>query len=309
MSRSPSSQIRTNVRKLLTLAAIRLRFLGQGWFAPAQAARLAEALFTTPLPGSRDRALRTPIGEAQLSHLDIDGDRIALYGWGDVGRAPTVLFSHGWSSFGLRIAPWVPALRAAGYAVAAFDQRGHGRSSGESATLPDFGRTLARVAEKLGPVHAVIGHSLGGAAVGLALAQGMRATLGVLIAPAADGEAALTRFGRLVGAGRSVIQQTMRALERRTGWRFDELTAQAIAPRLSTPALIVHDLGDDEVPWGEGERYARFWPKARLLNTEGLGHHRVLTAPEVIEAGLAFLTGRSVGQPVVSTPDMPRGFC
>lgn len=306
---SSTRKIRTNVRKALTLAAIRLRFLGHAWFAPAQGARLAEALFTTPLPGSRDRALRTPIGDARLSHLDIDGDRIALYTWGDTATRPTVLFSHGWSSFGLRIAPWVPALRAAGYAVAAFDQRGHGRSSGERATLPDFGRTLAKVAERLGPVHAVIGHSLGGAAVGMALAQGMRATRSLLIAPAADGEAALSRFARIVGAGRNVMQQTMRALERRTGWRFDELTAQAIAPKLSTPALIMHDLGDDEVPWGEGERYARFWPKARLLNTEGLGHHRVLTAPEVIEAGLAFLTGRSVGQPVVSTPALPRGFC
>jgi pimeloyl-ACP methyl ester carboxylesterase len=306
---SASKQIRTNVRKMLTLAAIRLRFLSHGWFAPAKAALLAETLFTTPLPGSRDRALRTPLGDANVTDLTIDGDRIAVYTWGDVGVQPTVLFSHGWSSFGLRIAPWVPALRAAGYAVAAFDQRGHGRSSGRQATLPDFGRTLARVAERLGPMHAVIGHSLGGAAVGMALAQGMRTMRSLLIAPAADGEAALSRFGRIVGIGRNVLLRTKRALERRTGWRFDELTAQALAPRLSTPALIVHDLGDDEVPWGEGERYARFWPKARLLNTEGLGHHRVLTAPEVIEAGLAFLTGRPVGQPVVSTPAMPRGFC
>lgn len=309
MARLPAPQIRTNVRKFLTLAAIRLRFLGHGWFAPAQGARLAEALFTTPLPGSRDRALRTPIGDAELSHLTIDGDRIALYRWGDVGREPTVLFSHGWSSFGLRIAPWVPALRAAGFAVVAFDQRGHGRSSGQRATLPDFGRTLGKVAAHLGPVHAVIGHSLGGAATAMALAQGMRAGRSLLIAPAADGEAALSRFGRLVGAGRGVLRRTTRALERRTGWRFDELTAQALVPRLATPSLIIHDLGDDEVPWEEGERYARYWPRAHLLNTEGLGHHRVLTAPQVIEAGLAFLRGREVGTSVVSTLALPRGVC
>ncbi|MCC4618643.1 alpha/beta hydrolase [Xanthomonas cassavae CFBP 4642] len=40
----------------------------------------------------------------------------------DPTRQPYVLLSHGWASYGLRFAAWVPRLRALGYAVLAFDQ-------------------------------------------------------------------------------------------------------------------------------------------------------------------------------------------
>jgi pimeloyl-ACP methyl ester carboxylesterase len=72
--------------------------------------------------------------------------------------------------------------------------------------------------------------------------------------------------------------------------------------------LIVHDLADREVPWAEGERYARHWPDARLLTTTGLGHHRVVDDAGVIDAGLRFLRGEVVGDRVVSSPNLPFGF-
>ena len=68
---------------------------------------------------------------ARETDLDIDGDKIHVYIWGDPATQPYVLFAHGWSSHGTRITPWVAPLRDAGYAVVAFDQAAHGRSSGE----------------------------------------------------------------------------------------------------------------------------------------------------------------------------------
>ena len=88
---------------------------------------------------------------------------------------------------------------------------------------------------------------------------------------------------------------------------IDELQLERKLPMLGQPALIVHDLDDQDVPWGEGERYAQYWPGARLLTTEGLGHRRVLDAPEVIEAALAFVRGDEVGTRVVGSPDP--GLC
>jgi len=72
--------------------------------------------------------------------------------------------------------------------------------------------------------------------------------------------------------------------------------------------LLVHDLEDAEVPWAEGERYARYWPESRLLTTTGLGHHRVAHDPAVIAASLRFLHGEIVGERVVSSPNLPYGF-
>jgi pimeloyl-ACP methyl ester carboxylesterase len=96
-------------------------------------------------------------------------------------------------------------------------------------------------------------------------------------------------------------------LLRRTGVSVEQLQVHRRLPALGQPALIVHDLDDADVPWGEGERYAQFWPGARLFTTQGLGHRRVLDAPEVIDAALSFVRGESVGERVVGSPNLPYG--
>ena len=131
---------------------------------------------------------------AREEDLGIDGIAIHTYVWGDPATQPYVLFAHGWSSHGTRVARWVQPLRDAGYAVVTFDQAAHGRSGGTHTTLPDFTCHLMAVAKHYGPAAAVIGHSLGGAATALALARGMQAGSAVLIAPAADPLAAVERW-------------------------------------------------------------------------------------------------------------------
>ena len=89
---------------------------------------------------------------------------------------------------------------------------------------------------------------------------------------------------------------------------FAEFQAHRNAPRIARPALIVHDLDDRDVPWSEGERYARFWADSRLLSTRGLGHNRIADDAGVIAAALKFLRGETVGERVVSSPNLPFGF-
>ena len=88
----------------------------------------------------------------------------------------------------------------------------------------------------------------------------------------------------------------------------NELQAQNNAPRIGRPALIVHDIEDREVPWSEGERWARYWPQSRLLSTRGLGHNRIADDDGVIASALRFLGGEAIGERVVSTADLPYGL-
>ena len=275
--------------------------------APGRIGQRAEHWFTSPLASSRQRAEDSPLEGARLSWVEVEGEKVTLYRWGDEAR-PLVLFSHGWSSFGLRVLPWVPALLAAGYQLASFDQIAHGRSSGRHATLPGFGHVLAAVARHLGPLEAIIGHSLGGAAVGMALHQGAQAGRVILIAPPAEAAAAVRRFARRVGLGRRALQAMRQAVVKRAGLPLEQVAVEAQAPTLGIPALIVHDLADREVPWADGERYARRWPDSRLLSVEGLGHHRIVGDTRIIQAGLDFLRGAEVGQRVVGTPNLDCGF-
>ena len=307
MSTHPS-RFSTIVRNVLPLYALRLEFLLGGRLAPDAMARKAARLFTTPFGSSRTRALSAPTLDAEETELDIDGTSIHVYAWGDPHLQRYVLFAHGWSSHGTRIAPWVAPLRNAGYAVVAFDQAAHGRSGGTHTTLPDFTCHLMAVARHFGPAAAVIGHSLGGAATALALARGLVAERAVLIAPAADPLAAVERFSRFVWLAGYLGRRMFAFFEQAMRFDAGELQAHNNAPVIGRPALIVHDVEDREVPWAEGERYARFWRDSRLLSTQGLGHNRIADDQGVIDAALRFLRGETVGERVVSSPNLPYGF-
>jgi hypothetical protein len=74
--------------------------------------------------------------------------------------------------------------------------------------------------------------------------------------------------------------------------RMADLHVARIAAGLGTPALVVHDRTDGEVPWSDGDEVARAWPGARLRTTEGLGHRRVLRDPAVIAEATAFVLSR-----------------
>lgn len=298
----------TTVRTFMGFTSLRLSLAVGQVLAPGRTFARAARLFTTPLATTRKRAQRSVTPAPREARLPVGDHTVTIYEWGNPWRQPYVLFAHGWSSHGTRIASWIGPLQAAGYAVVAFDQPGHGKSPGETTTLPDFARHLMHVANHYGPAAAVLGHSMGGAASAAALANGLRADRAILLAPAADPVAAMERFAGALWLGASFARRIAAWLERETRVPVDALQAHRTAPRIGRPALIVHDLEDREVPWDEGERYARLWPGARMISTRGLGHNRIADDPEVIAAALRFLRGEPVGAPVVSSMNLPFGL-
>ena len=298
----------TIVRRNAVPSWLRAGFSVASWIAPDAAIARAVDLFCTPSRSARRRATEASAAFAATLTLDIDGRDIAVYRWGDPATQPYVLVVHGWSDYALRFLPLIDALRDAGYAVVAFDQPGHGRSDGDTSTLPEFARCVEAVGRRFGRAVAVIGHSMGGAAAAIALRDGLAADRAVLIAPPADLADAADRFAAVVGLAPHLRERFHRALEKRASVRFESLEAHRSVTAIDRPALIVHDLFDREVPWSEGERYARYWPGARMLSTANLGHNRILSDAGVIGALLDFLQGGSVGERVVSTQALPFGF-
>jgi pimeloyl-ACP methyl ester carboxylesterase len=298
----------TTVRNEVGPRLIRTAFALGSWIAPSVTVERAVDIFCTPSNDARHRAAVADEGGAQSFRLKVAEHDVQVYRWGNPSAEPYVLLAHGWSDFALHFLPLVNALRAAGFAVVTFDQPGHGRSSGETATLPEFARCIGAVGRYFGRAAAVIGHSMGGAAAAIALHEGLPADRAVLIAPPADLAAAADRFADLVGLAGHLRARLHRALEERASVRLADLEAHRSVGAIGKPALIVHDLADREVPWAEGERYARYWPASRMLSTNGLGHNRILGDTGVIGAVLDFLRGELVGERVVSTPELPFGF-
>jgi pimeloyl-ACP methyl ester carboxylesterase len=310
MTRATTSSSRHSSKHAWKLGAVRVGFALGGRIAPGRTVERAARLFATPFASSRSRARAAePDADMQRGQLQVGDDTIATYVWGNPATQPYALVVHGWSSFGLRYLPWVAKLREFGFAVVSFDQPGHGESTGALCTLPDFIATTRAVGRHFGNAALAIGHSMGGAALAMAQDETWRAQRLVLVSPAADIEAAAQRFFRFVHLGSHLRDPFFHWFEHRTGIAPRDLAAHRHVPMLGQPGLIVHDLNDHDVPWEEGERYARFWPGSRLLTTQGLGHHRVLDAPEVIDAAMAFARGECVGDRVVASPNLPFGMC
>ena len=297
----------TIVPKRVIFAALRARYALGARLAPEDTARRALRLFGTPLASSRRRALAADDGGAAMSVFDSHGVALNHYVWGDPHVEPYVLLAHGWSDYALRFLPWVRALRGAGHAVVAFDQPGHGRSAPGRGYLIDFAAHIDAAVQRFGPAAAVVGHSFGAAAAALAMSEGTRIARAVLVAPPADVIAATHRFARGLSMPARIAQRMCALVEAEIGRELESFQIQHRAPALAPPALVVHDLDDREVPWAEGERYARYWPGARLLNTAGLGHQRILADAGVIEQALRFLRGEEIGERVVSTFELPFG--
>jgi len=266
------------------------------YLAPSLAGLWAERLFLTP-PATRFEDMDLfAFMDAHSDFVPHRGRRLAAWRWGD-SEAPAVLLVHGWGGRAAQMVPLVRPLLAAGYRVIAFDQPAHGLSEGRLTGLPDFAEAIAAVARYYGGVTAVVGHSLGGTALALALSQyrdlSSRVKRAVLINAPSDMSGFSRRFARLLKLPERVRRRMQQAIEERYGVRWAELEPPHLVARLGAPALVIHDRGDREVPVVQGEAMADAWRGARLLRTEGLGHVGILSDEHVGRAMADFLSGGS----------------
>ena len=278
-----------------------------GWIAPRRMAeRHAHLLGTSTAPIARAGCL--PGCAARRSWLRLQDRTLKLGLWGDPDRQPFVLLATSThATDAASFAPWMAELTAAGYAVVSFERARWPAGRQMPATLPDLSRDLVAIGERFGRADAVIGHSIGASAAVLAMTEGLEADRLILLSAQADPRDAVERLARRIGFGEPVGRHLATMLEDRMGRTLDELQAHRIAPAIGTPALVVHDLLDDEVPWAEGERFARLLPSSRLLTTLDLGHHGVLGDARVMRDCMRFLAGDAVGDRVVSSPNLPYG--
>jgi pimeloyl-ACP methyl ester carboxylesterase len=269
------------------LRLTRVALAGLAAVSPTLAARYAENLFfTPPRPGKSRVAL--PPGAQRLDVLTRYG-RVAAWSW---GTGPIVYLVHGWGGRAEQLGAFVSPLVARGFRVIATDGPGHGASSGRRTSGVEIGRALVDVVAQSGPAHGVIAHSLGAAAVTFAMREGLQVARLAFVGPPADPLTWVARFGRQLGLGPAVMEEMRRHSERRIQARWEDLPLVPMRGLSEPPPLlVVHDRDDREVRAADGAAIAAAWPGARLLETEGLGHRRVLRDPAVVASVAAFLAG------------------
>lgn len=203
------------------------------------------------------------------------------------GQGPTVLMMHGWEGRPTQFAALIEALVAAGHTVVSLEGPAHGRSPGRQAHVALFARALLEAAAELPPLRAVIGHSMGGASVLLALQWGLRTEAAVSIAAPAQLLGVLRGFAQRLGMPARVRAAFIRQVEQDVGLQVARLDVNGY--QLELPGLIVHASDDPLVAASEAQLIHKAWFDSRLLMLEEGGHQRVLADPLLVEGVLELL--------------------
>jgi pimeloyl-ACP methyl ester carboxylesterase len=275
------------IRPLAVPLVVRAGFRIASALAPELTAGAAQRLFFTP-PRPRRRPEQASV-MASASRLEVSTaeGRVAAWSW---GRGETVLLLHGWGGHSGQLTPFVAPLVARGFRALALDLPAHGDSPGRQASIRHFAGAILDAAEPFAPLAGVVAHSFGGAAATLAFDRGLGARAAVFLSPPSHFQSFFARASAGFGLDEPVRRRLERRAEEWVGLRFDEVEPRRLARHQEMPLLVVHDRGDDEVLFEEGEELARRWPGARLLPTEGLGHYRLLRDGAIVSAAAEFLS-------------------
>ncbi len=285
---------RTNVRTInrsrralfaLRAARVGLRLLSPT--APFLAAAYAERLFLTAPRHRRPPWEDALLANAESFQIPYGGGFLPAWRWGS--GPSSILLVHGWEGRGSQLGAFVEPLLSLGLSVITFDAPGHGDAPSRNASVVEHGRAVAAAGAHVGRLHGVIGHSVGGAAALYATRLGLRVDRLALVAPPATHARFGAGFTRLFGLRDDVHRAMLARLERRYGVRIEDLDVRSDAASLTTPLLVVHDVDDRVVPFEDGAAIAQLAAAGRLVQTRGLGHHRVLRAPQVVDAVVPFI--------------------
>ena len=251
--------------------------------SPALAGRLTYAMISSPpryQPKPSELVLRASAHKWKIPFQD---GWLQCYRW---GTGPVCLFVHCWGGRGTQAEDMVRQLIQNGMSVVSFDHPAHGLSSGKTAEMVRMAAAVTAVIHNVGPVHTLIGHSLGVAASAIAL-RDHALEVGRLVSISS-----LTHciwftevIAEFLGISATTVARARRILDNNyaqpVGW--EDLSVVDMMARLSLPMLLIHDYDDAEIPFEHGVKISRAVPKAQFLATTGQGHRRILKAPAVLD--------------------------
>jgi pimeloyl-ACP methyl ester carboxylesterase len=253
--------------------------------------RLAARLWCTVPTGSGLRRDDRPIPGLFVDPSEVGsvalpgGRRVVTETWGE---GLPIYLVHGWGGWRGQLGAFIEPLLSRGYQVVAFDAPSHGESGpgllgpGRS-TLAEMAEALRAVVETHGKPAGIVGHSLGCAAVAVAVQDGLDSPKLGFVAPTVEPISHTRDMARALGFSERTRVGLLRRLEAMVGRPMADFDLLAMPDRAALPpTLVVHDRDDREISYDEAERLVASWPQADLVSTDGLGHQRILRDADVV---------------------------
>ncbi len=255
---------------------------------PALAVRGAYRLFGTPLPPKWLHRRQPALATWRPTPWPFEQASITLYEPPPGPPGPVVVLLHGWGGHAAQMHPLARTLAAQGLRPVLVDLPAHGRSRGGTSNLPQFARAIeyltARLRQQGHEVRAVVAHSLAANALAYAAARGLPVARLVLLAPPASPHAYTRLFAQVFGLSERTRARMQQLVEAREGILMRQFEPAAVGPRVAAATLIVHDREDRINRFADAEAYRDAIGGARLIETCGLGHTRLLRDDQVMRA-------------------------
>lgn len=251
--------------------------------APKFSAFLGKKILMKP-HGHREYDFNQITPEKELNLLTSMGiAHVSIFGQG----ANVVIVSHGWGDTSESFQQMIISLTKQGYTVAAIDHIGHGKSSGNQSHLLSFIENLELLVEHFNEerikVDAIIGHSMGAIAT-LNLPNYLLENKKIILisSPINFFELMFEKVEQ-VGISRKLLTRVLEKISHNYGKTWHQLTTKSNRNKLNFNMTFIHDRQDRYAPFEDVTNYL-FQEKITLIETEGLGHRRILSDTNVIQS-------------------------
>jgi pimeloyl-ACP methyl ester carboxylesterase len=253
--------------------------------SPKKSAEIIWHYFTMPGRVNFSEPQKEIMAKAKTSQVNYNGDLIKSYQWGEQG--PKVLLCHGWRSKAADFRRMINHFTSNGYQVEAIDMRAHGNSQGRHTALPEFRDIIKAHISKNGPYEAVIGHSIGALASGIALSE-----VGKALHPNHFYVIAAPPYVRYffkdivseVGCNESVYQSMCNLVKERYHQSVDYFDLRIKFNALKhIDTHLFYCEQDQIIPFSKGEELEKSWTHVSFVHVKGLGHYKIMANDSINE--------------------------
>lgn len=225
---------------------------------------------------------------AHSFELEFNRNKIKVYEW---GSGPVILLVHGWAGRALQLDAFVAPLVAKGCKVVAFDHKGHGESSSRFSSYPEIVRSSQLVAAHYADtLYGVVAHSIGSNAI-LKVSENFERTLKIVaVAPMENFLGWLDKMRMKMGIYEHLFAQVIRQIETDAELNLSELCVFDYEKIKRHDLLLVHDKFDRMNKISASYEIQKNLNGTHLIETEKLGHSRILSNQRVVDSVVAHLT-------------------
>lgn len=258
-------------------------------FAPAWATRWTREKGFAVSPYQMNGRQKTLRQQARSFTIEFRGNKINVLEW---GAGQTILLVHGWAGRAMQMDSLISALLDKGFKVVAFDHKGHGESSARFSSFLEMVRGTKLVVDHYaGELHGVIAHSIGSNAV-FKVSEHFERKLNIaVIAPMENFPNWLEKMRQRIGIDEKLFASVIGQIESETELKLLEQCHLDFEKIKRHEILLVHDKLDRINKISASYAIQRALPKAILMETEMLGHSRILGNQAVLERVVAHIAG------------------